>query len=133
MIYFIYAEQVERVKIGFTRTSVEKRLSELQCGSPVPLTLLAIIGGTVKHEQELHRLFKRFHVRGEWFEYHDEIKAFIAQIPPYSPDGLPANRAKRQRGRPFKRQAQLQNAYQLVEIGGRAYFLWNNAEFYTVE
>jgi hypothetical protein len=53
------------VKIGWSAGHPQRRLDDLQVGNPRSLVLL----GYTAHltESEAHRLYQRFHVRGEWF------------------------------------------------------------------
>jgi hypothetical protein len=58
-------------KIGVS-VKPESRLSEMQVGNPRPLELAAMVGPFSKEqaystEKKFHRIFKPFHVRGEWF------------------------------------------------------------------
>jgi hypothetical protein len=55
-IYFIGPAE-GMVKIGFT-TDVATRLKRLQCGSPVPLYILARVDGPSTMEREYHRRFE---------------------------------------------------------------------------
>lgn len=54
MIYFIQAEGIGHIKIGFTdKDDAALRLAELQTGSPVPLRLLGVSPGDVLAEKNL--------------------------------------------------------------------------------
>ncbi|MGW0836509.1 GIY-YIG nuclease family protein [Streptomyces prunicolor] len=55
------------VKIGYSKAP-EKRLWFLQVGSPAELFVLAAFDGDQALEAALHRYFRAFHVRGEWFD-----------------------------------------------------------------
>lgn len=69
MIYFIQAEGVGHIKIGFTDSEdAGVRLATLQTGSPVQLRLIGTIPGTVEDEKNLHRRFASECVHGEWFK-----------------------------------------------------------------
>lgn len=67
----IYFAQVGRpdgpVKIGYTGRRVHKRMAEGQTFSPQVLEILVETYGTYEDEAHLHRIFKPYHVRGEWF------------------------------------------------------------------
>jgi transcriptional regulator with XRE-family HTH domain len=70
-IYAIGAMGTSYVKIGSTRTAVERRLKVLQTGQPFPLQVLA----SVPVEQDLHRIEKQVRAlleaerrRGAWFD-----------------------------------------------------------------
>lgn len=80
-VYIIKADTF--VKIGFSENP-EKRLSEMQTGSPHELELLAKFPyGTrpeaAAKEKEMHLLFSTWHHRGEWF-YADCMKRAL-EIP----------------------------------------------------
>ncbi|MFH8692634.1 GIY-YIG nuclease family protein [Streptomyces anulatus] len=66
-VYVIGSPGSHFVKIGFSKTP-QKRLSTLQIGSPVPLTLLATFEGGRDLETSLHRHFASCRRHGEWFE-----------------------------------------------------------------
>jgi hypothetical protein len=67
------------VKIGFAR-DVGKRLVELQCGNPKPITIVAVIPDVLPSvERHLHREFAESRVRGEWFHYTD-LKRLIGSV-----------------------------------------------------
>ena len=56
MIYFIQAEGVGHVKIGFTDADdADVRLATLQIGSPVPLRLLGTVQGSADEEKDFHQ------------------------------------------------------------------------------
>lgn len=91
--YYIYLVQEQllsnkgAVKIGMS-SRVDRRIENMQVGNSRKLVLVAKMGpfGEIKatcFEKQLHRRFKRHHIRGEWFNYgclkrlqnYDEIKA----------------------------------------------------------
>lgn len=75
--YFILARTLGRVKIG-KAFDPEKRLSDLQTGSPEELELLLALPERPPFEEsQLHYRFKNYRVIGEWFEYRDDLKIFI--------------------------------------------------------
>lgn len=81
MIYFIQAEKLRLIKIGFCKSEfhVIERLKELQIGSPDKLNLIGIISphGTKSFEALLHRQFKHIHSHGEWFFENDKLLSYI--------------------------------------------------------
>lgn len=80
MIYFIQAEGIGHIKIGFTADAdAAIRLAQLQTGSSVPLRLLGTIPGELEDEKNLHRRFAASGVGGEWFMPVPEL---LAAIPP---------------------------------------------------
>jgi hypothetical protein len=72
--YFIQGQQGGNIKIGVA-LSPEDRLRDLQCGSPVPLVLLAFINSN--KESELHQLFAEDRAHGEWFRPSAQLLRFI--------------------------------------------------------
>ena len=76
VVYFLLSED-GKVKIG-TSAHLEKRMEALQTASSTKLTLLLTIPGSVELETDLHRLFKTYHLSGEWFTYTDEIRHFVS-------------------------------------------------------
>lgn len=76
MIYFIKSES-GHVKIGYTSNGIESRLASLQSGCPFELTLLKTCDGSMYQEKALHRKFRKYHDRLEWFFLTEEIEEFI--------------------------------------------------------
>ncbi len=69
-VYCIGPADARVVKLGWSRDP-EKRLHELQTGSPVDLRLLAIFPATERIERSLHEVFADCRIRGEWFDNAD--------------------------------------------------------------
>lgn len=78
-IYAIEAIGSGRVKIGWTRTTVERRLRDLQTGCPFPLRVLATTTGLQRDEWKIHRQLRpHLAVAGtEWFHLTPEVEAWI--------------------------------------------------------
>lgn len=82
---YVYAIQARGyVKIGKANVP-EDRLQELQVGNPVELKLVMKIpckSGMAAEQLEyvLQRVLKRFHIRGEWFEY-GPIARVLRELP----------------------------------------------------
>lgn len=76
-VYLIHAVGTNRVKIGFS-ANPEKRLKELQTGSPFELKLLAKWPGTLDTELSGHRTFADYHCIGEWFEL--EVEGIVPMV-----------------------------------------------------
>jgi hypothetical protein len=74
LVYFIHMENNMKVfKIGYT-TNLKKRLESLQIAHPYPLQVYATIENVSRQkETALHQLFKKQHVRGEWFAITPDI------------------------------------------------------------
>lgn len=75
-VYFIKGARL--VKIGFAECPF-LRMAELQQGSPTKLSILGLMRGQRKTEQELHKLFARYREHGEWFRYCATIRRFILE------------------------------------------------------
>lgn len=78
MIYFVQSIKGGPVKIGWAN-NVERRLQELQTGSPVPLQLLGTMRGKASAEFELHRQFNEERSHGEWFVLSPRLEAFLIE------------------------------------------------------
>lgn len=87
MVYFILAEEVKRIKIGYCKEGgLDLRLKCLQGGSPVRLKLIVSIPKAgYKEEQRLHEKFKNLRFKGEWFDYTAEIENFILKLKDRNP------------------------------------------------
>jgi hypothetical protein len=83
VVYLVGAESgTGLVKIGTTTTAVSKRLSALQTGSPVRLTVLWTTPGGVALESRLHRIFAAYRRHGEWFDLGpDAVRAIRGALP----------------------------------------------------
>lgn len=68
-VYFVLAETMQLVKIGFARDASD-RLRTMQTNSPDQLRLLGVVSSTraAALEEELHSEFRKLRVRGEWFQ-----------------------------------------------------------------
>ncbi|WP_331737688.1 GIY-YIG nuclease family protein (plasmid) [Streptomyces sp. NBC_01732] len=66
-VYLIGSPESPLVKIGWS-DNPERRLRDLQTGSPVLLKLLALFEGGAVIERELHRRFADKRRHGEWFD-----------------------------------------------------------------
>lgn len=89
MIYFIQAEGIGHIKIGFTDgADPGERLATLQTGSPVPLRVLHTMPGTLDDEKNLHRTFAAAGVGGEWFKAVPELLALIPQTERKACEGI---------------------------------------------
>lgn len=94
MVYFVLAEDVQRVKIGQS-DDVDKRVKALATASPVSLRLLGAIKeqthSSEHSEYGIHRKWSSLRVKGEWFAASSELLAWIRQITkpkPATPAGL---------------------------------------------
>lgn len=78
MVYFAQDLENYKVKIGFT-TDYQTRLKALQTGSPNVLEMVLVLKGGTAYEKVLHKKFKKYNFRGEWFTYCEEIRDFIKE------------------------------------------------------
>lgn len=78
-VYFIRAEQVGLVKIGFSADPA-RRIASLAGGSPLRLDLTVRVSGTQDDERFLHHRFKVDWSHGEWFRASDSILSLIETI-----------------------------------------------------
>ena len=85
-IYFVRSGSL--VKIGHSH-DLDTRLKTLGI-SNARLEVIAAIPGTRMAETWLHGQFSEFRVKGEWFQYSDPIKEFLADptIPAFAPRAL---------------------------------------------
>lgn len=73
-VYFIQ-DCAGNVKIG-RAIDVQKRLRALQTAHAQELRLLRVIAGDAVEEWECQYAFRDARIRGEWFEYRDEMLTF---------------------------------------------------------
>ncbi|MER6332639.1 GIY-YIG nuclease family protein [Streptomyces sp. NPDC001034] len=67
VVYVVGAEGLDAVKIG-TTTDVAKRISSMQTGLPLTLSVLWTCEGGRSLERALHEEFRAYRQRGEWFD-----------------------------------------------------------------
>lgn len=75
-IYFVLDTVNNAVKIGYS-TNPKRRIHNLQSSTINPLKLIHTLQGDVKSEYELQERFWRDKIKNEWFNYSDDIKAYI--------------------------------------------------------
>jgi len=81
VVYVVQAVDGGPVKIGHsTREGVERRLKELQCGTPRLLVIRALYSGGMWLEQALHTFFESSRLRGEWFSVTPELVVFCPEV-----------------------------------------------------
>ncbi|MEV7282654.1 GIY-YIG nuclease family protein [Streptomyces sp. NPDC093111] len=76
-VYLIGSTDSSLVKIGWT-DNPNRRLRDLQTGSPVVLQLLAVFEGGPIVEAELHRRFADKRRHGEWFDLGPDPVAVVS-------------------------------------------------------
>lgn len=77
-VYAIGSPGSHTIKIGRSNAP-QRRLSQIQTMSPVPLQLLWTRGGNHETETYLHRRFAKFRSHGEWFAFTDDPIATLDQ------------------------------------------------------
>lgn len=75
-LYFIYAPEADRVKIGISKTP-NKRLQALMRSSPIDLELLGIVPGDENDESKLHSRFAQNLFRDEWFNLEGDLADWL--------------------------------------------------------
>lgn len=72
-VYLVKAENTSYFKIGKSKHPY-KRLTQLQTGSPIPLTIVERVFSLncCNLENLLHNHYEAYQVRGEWFDLPDE-------------------------------------------------------------
>lgn len=73
MICFIWADEVDLVKIGYS-SNPWSRIAQLQTSTPFSLRLGVTAPGTRITESRLHQRFRVHHIRREWFRSHVDIR-----------------------------------------------------------
>lgn len=84
MIYFIQQGYSGAIKIGYTDSDAQQRLSQLQVGNPNHLLLVATMPGNIDDEGRLHLLFQKFRINGEWFKNTETLQTYIRENAQYS-------------------------------------------------
>ena len=69
-VYLIHAEDTNRYKIGTTQ-NVDDRINAMKTGCPHELRLVKSINGGIGTEKHMHKKFKKYRKKGEWFEFKD--------------------------------------------------------------
>ncbi len=75
-VYFIQMGEKGPIKIGQS-ANPELRLASLQTANPAALNLLWVYEGDEYTEQNIHGIFKKDRIRGEWFKPSEELTTFI--------------------------------------------------------
>ena len=79
MIYFLLFEETMELKIGssidFNRRKRNNQLIPPSVNKK--LKLLGTVPGHHRLEHISHKMFKRWQIEGEWFQYNDAVKLFV--------------------------------------------------------
>lgn len=87
-IYFAYAEELSRVKIGVTIGPPQHRVNEIEIASPCAIREILCLRGHSLLERHLHAMFDCYRLRREWFRYEGELRKFVEnpqRIVPHNP------------------------------------------------
>ncbi len=82
-VYFVASMDLQRVKIGKTRSNIERgsgRVLDLQNQSPYPILFVGAVDGYSAVERWMHVEFRAYRLHGEWFLAHDALDSLIARI-----------------------------------------------------
>ena len=79
-VYFLCSDN--KIKIGFTKKSIDERIKQLNTGSPNKIYKLGWICGDKEKEKELHIRFSMYRIRNnsEWFFGEQEIIDYINSV-----------------------------------------------------
>lgn len=69
MIYFLLAEELDAVKVGYTSRDPSTRSAEIQIHCPCETRLIRSTAGSKDDELRLHLRWREHWIRGEWFRY----------------------------------------------------------------
>ena len=81
-VYFLLSGKTN-VKIGFTKDSdsqIATRIRQLQTGNPNVLKLITKVPGSRADEKLLHRKFRVYQTRAEWFAWTGELKEYVEGV-----------------------------------------------------
>ena len=75
-VYFIGNIEAGVVKIGFSKNP-KSRISGIQTGTHLMLSILKVVEGNYGIEKQYHRKFSRQRIRGEWYSITGHLKDYI--------------------------------------------------------
>jgi hypothetical protein len=78
-VYFVRAGRSKRVKIG-TTANIHGRLRGIKHPLIGGLRLLGYVDGGYAKENEMHRRFAEYRIKGEWFRLEGELEKFIGTL-----------------------------------------------------
>src|SRR6266851_612069 len=80
VIYFIRKGLNGPIKIGYTSSSVEQRIAQLQTGHHEKIYLLGTIPGSMSDEKAIHNELSEYNIQGEWFDPKAELLETIDDV-----------------------------------------------------
>ena len=78
-IYFIQQGDDGPIKIGYS-TDVTERIRRMRTCSPYEIYIRLVISGNLDFEKNIHKKFKKYKMRGEWFQNTKEIREYIKSL-----------------------------------------------------
>ena len=87
-VYFVFAPELRRIKIGFTR-DVARRFTSLRNSSPCDLLLIGSVRAAPVAEGAFHGLLQDFRRYGEWFDLTAEVGRTVLIVQAYGEEGAP--------------------------------------------
>lgn len=84
LVYVARPENFGFVKIGTSMSlgSLKQRMCSLQSASPVDFEILSLFHGDREIEGELHKCFRKFKAKREWFYFTPTIEEFLKRSTP---------------------------------------------------
>ena len=76
MIYFIQGKESGNIKIGYS-IQPDKRINNLQTAHYEKLEVIGLLHGSMEDESNIHKMFKEYHLRGEWYSPGGKLLEFI--------------------------------------------------------
>jgi len=81
-VYLMHDIDQNLLKIGFTENP-KRRFKEIANANTNKIEFLGTIPGTKTNESNLHRKWKRFNAKLEWFNYDDDIIDYFREHPEF--------------------------------------------------
>jgi DNA-binding XRE family transcriptional regulator len=81
VVYFVRAGKDGPVKIGWSKDGAV-RIKALQTAHHMRLELIRQLDGTIELEHRFHSYFASKRIRGEWFEFDDEMLTVFDPVRP---------------------------------------------------
>ena len=85
-VYF--AAGAGRIKIGTTRTGVERRVGAISSHLPEPLTVIGSVDGGLPYERAIQHHLAPYCLRGEWFQDCEAVRQTISRLIAQGPDAI---------------------------------------------
>lgn len=79
-VYFVQRADGEGpIKIGYSQQP-QTRFQTIDCASPVPMQVLALLPGPFELEQRVHARFLGQHIRYEWFKATPDLLGVVESV-----------------------------------------------------